>query len=88
MITSQSKLATRTKKKKTNITNVGRNKDTTYMLNSKTFRLTENDIKKLKKLTTRNSTPANPVSSAKIIRALINYAHDNEDFSFKDYLPL
>lgn len=88
MIKSQSKLATRGKKKKTSITSVGRNKDTTYNLNSKTFRMTENDIKKLKKLTTRMSTPAKPVTGAKVIRALINYADENQDFDFKDYLPL
>ena len=89
MITSQSKLANRTKNKtKSKITNVGRSKDTTYKLNSKTFRLTENDIKKLKKLTTKMSTPAKPVTSAKIIRALINYADEHDDFDFKGFLPL
>jgi hypothetical protein len=87
MINSQSKLANRKKKKEgTSITNVGRNKDTTYNLNSKTFRMTENDIKNLKKLTTRLSTPSKPVTGAKVIRALINYAYENEDLDFKSYL--
>ena len=87
MINSQSKLANRKKKReRTSITNVGRNKDTTYNLNSKTFRMTENDIKNLKKLTTRLSTPSKPVTGAKVIRALINYAYENEDLDFKSYL--
>ena len=87
MINSQSKLANRKKKKEgTSITNAGRNKDTTYNLNSKTFRMTENDIKNLKKLTTRLSTPSKPVTGAKVIRALINYAYENEDLDFKSYL--
>jgi hypothetical protein len=89
MINSQSKLANRKKKKEgTSITNVGRNKDTTYNLNSKTFRMTENDIKNLKKLTTRLSTPSKPVTGAKAIRALINYAYANEDLDFKGFLPI
>ena len=88
MIDSQSKLATRQqrKKKKEHITSVGRNKDTTYKLNSKTFRLTENDIKTLKKLVTKVSTPAKPATEAKVVRALINYAYEN-DLDFKNYIP-
>ena len=87
MINSQSKLATRaTRKRKENITAIARNKDTTYKLNSKTFRLTENDIKTLKKLTTRVSTPAKPATDAKVIRDLINYAFEN-DLDFKKNIP-
>lgn len=83
MIDSQSKLATRqSRKRKENITSIKRNKDTTYKLNSKTFRLTENDIKTLKKLTTRMSTPSKHTTDAKVIRALINYAYEN-DIDFK-----
>ena len=88
MIKSQSKLATRVaRKNKASITSIKRNKDTTYKLNSKTFRLTENDIKTLKKLTTRMSTPSKPATGAKVIRALINYAYENEDLDFKKFLP-
>jgi len=87
MIDSQSKLATRQTRKKTeNITSIKRNKDTTYKLNSKTFRLTENDIKTLKKLTTKMSTPSKPATDAKVIRALINYAFE-ENLDVKQHLP-
>jgi hypothetical protein len=86
MINSQSKLATRVaRKNKESITSIKRNKDTTYKLNSKTFRLTENDIKTLKKLTTKMSTPSKPTTDAKVVRALINYAFDN-DLDFKSFL--
>jgi hypothetical protein len=87
MIDSQSKLTTRqSRKRKENITSIKRNKDTTYKLNSKTFRLTENDIKTLKKLTTRMSTPSKPATDAKVIRALINYAYE-EELDLKKYIP-
>jgi len=42
----------------------------------------------IKKLTTKMSTPAKPVTSAKIIRALINYADEHDDFDFKGFLPM
>lgn len=88
MIESQSKLANRkSRNKNKNITSINRNKDTTYKLNAKTFRLTENDIKKLEKLARDNSTKKNHASGAKIIRALINYAYD-EDIDIKKYIPL
>lgn len=87
MINSQSKLATRVaRKKKESVTSIKRNKDTTYKLNSKTFRLTENDINTLKKLTTRVSTPSKIATDAKVIRALINYAFEN-DLDFKKNIP-
>lgn len=79
MITSQSKLANRSKNKESQeITSIKRNKNTTYNLSSKSFRLTEDDIESLDQITRDYTSPEKHVTNAKMIRALIQYAKANK----------
>lgn len=74
-IGSDSKLARRQKHKKqeSNITNISHNKKTTYRINPKSFRMTEDDIAKLKSLVeSMIHETGKSYTESKVLRGLIH----------------
>ncbi|HBI40818.1 MAG TPA: hypothetical protein DDY16_07730 [Tenacibaculum sp.] len=77
IIGSESKLVKRQKKKHSkpekNITNINHNKTTTYRINPKSFRMTENDIDKLKSLVeSMIQETGKSYTGSKVLRGLIH----------------
>lgn len=73
----QSKLVNR-KEKSEKITSIKRNKNTTHNLKPRCFRFTENDMENLESLVKAYSTVEEPLTAAKILRALISFAKEEQ----------